>query len=398
MIPYPAIPPRRPAAPTAGARRGSVLPLSLVVLTLVLVLAMGGAAAMTQSYRGGRNVLVEQRAFTVAEYGLNREISAWRRSRNLPAPTGMAIGATDDSSVYVAAGDTARVRITRLTPMTFWVVSVGRASIGRPAITAQRTTSAYVRLAYPTIIPRAAIAVDGGVTVSGSALLSGTNTTPSGWTQCDSLGGPNAPAILAPPGSSVSYRSQNIASSPAVVYDTAAADSNNYVRFGTETWTSLQQNADITLPSGVYGSAIGPTRTAGGACDVTNQYNWGEPTRGTGSVTVCQTYFPIIYVNGDLSINGNGYGQGVLLVNGSLSINGRFQFDGLVIVRDDINKGNGTATVFGSMLARNATLSDGSSMINGNQTVTYSTCAVASALRASAILVRVRDRSWAQMY
>ena len=389
-------PHRRRAHP--GRRAGAVLPLALVVLTLLLVLSLGGAAAATQSFRAGRNLLVEQRAFTVAEYGLNREISNWRRSRNLPAPTGMAIGATDDSSVYVAAGDTARVRVTRLTPMTFWVVSTGRAAIGRPAITAQRTTSAFMRLAYPAIKARAAVTVGGGIDISGSALVDGRNTPPAGWAQCDSLGGPDAPAVLAPPGAAVSYKSKNIPSTPPVTYDPLAADSNTFVRFGTESWASLQANADVKLQGGGYGKAVGPTLTGAGACDYGNQFNWGEPTRGSGAVTACQNYFPIIYVDGDLSLNGNGYGQGILLVNGSLSINGTFSFTGLVIVRDDLNKANGAATITGSVLARNAVLTDGASYVTGNQTVTYSTCAVASALRASAILTRVRDRAWVQMY
>ena len=368
------------------------------MITLLLILAMGGAAAMTQSFRSGRNLLVEQRAFTVAEYGLNRELSVWRRSRNLPAPTGMAIGATDDSSMYVAAGDTARVRITRLTPMTFWVVSIGRASIGQPAVTAQRTTSAYVRLAYPTITTRSAVTVGGSIDISGSAVVSGKNVAPAGWAQCDSLGGPDAPAILAPPGATVSYKPQNVPTSPPVAYDAAAADSNTFVRFGTESWTSLQNNADITLTDGTYKNDIAPSLTPGGACDYANQMNWGEPWRSAGNVTACQGYFPIIYSTGDLHLNGKGRGQGILLVNGSLEINGGFEWDGLIIVRDDLNKANGDALVNGTILARNAVISNGGSVVNGNQTVNYSTCAVASALRASAILVRVRDRAWVQMY
>ena len=375
-----------------------MLPLALVVITLLLILAMGGAAAMTQSFRSGRNLLVEQRAFTVAEYGLNRELSVWRRTRNLPAPAGMAIGATDDSSMYVAAGDTARVRITRLSPMTFWVVSIGRASIGQPSVTAQRTTSAYVRLAYPTIATRSAVTVGGSITISGSAIVSGQNYAPAGWTQCDSLGGPDAPAILAPPGASVSYNKNNIPTSPAVVYDPAAADSNTFVRFGTESWTSLQNNADVTLTDGTIKNDIAPTLTPGGGCDYANPLNWGEPWRTSGNVAACQGYFPIIYAPGDLHLNGKGRGQGILLVNGSLEINGSFEWDGLVIVRDDLNKANGNALVNGTILARNAVIADGGSYVNGNQTVNYSTCAVASALRASAILVRVRDRAWTQMY
>ena len=85
-------------------------------------------------------------------------------------------------------------------------------------------------------------------------------------------------------------------------------------------------------------------------------------------------------------------------MNGSLSINGGFDFTGLIIVRDDMNKANGTATVNGSVLARNAVITDGGSYVTGDQTITYSTCAVESALRASAILTRVTDRAWAAMY
>lgn len=375
-----------------------MLPLAIVTLTVLLALSLGGAAAATQSFRAGRNLLVEQRAFTVAEYGLNREISNWPRSRNLPSPTGLAIGMTADSSVYVTSGDTARVRITRLTPMTFWVVSVGRASIGRPAVTAQRTTSAFVRLAYPAIKTRAAITVGGGLSIGGAATVDGRNTPPAGWLQCDSLGGPDAPAVLAPPGAAVNYSAKNIPSSPAVVYDSTAADSNTFVRFGTESWNSLQKNAEITLPAGGYGTGIGPTLTAGNACDTSNPFNWGEPTRGAGSIGACQTYFPIIFVNGDLALNGNGYGQGILLVNGSLRINGKFSFTGLIVVRDNLNKANGTASVTGSILARDGVLGSASSDVTGHLSTTYSTCAVESALRASAILVRVRDRSWVQMY
>jgi hypothetical protein len=56
----------------------------------------------------------------------------------LPPPRGMAIGAIDSSNVFVAQGDTGNVNIQRLTEITFWGRSLGRASIGNAPLAAQR--------------------------------------------------------------------------------------------------------------------------------------------------------------------------------------------------------------------------------------------------------------------
>ena len=57
--------------------------------------------------------------------------------------------------------------------------------------------------------------------------------------------------------------------------------------------------------------------------------NWGDPLN---KLSPCFNYFPIIYHQGDLSISGNGYGQGILLVEGNLTVQGRIDFYGPVIV------------------------------------------------------------------
>jgi hypothetical protein len=69
-----------------------------------------------------------------------------------------------------------------------------------------------------------------------------------------------------------------------------------------------------------------------------------------------------------------------------------------VVVRDDVDKGNGTAKIHGALYAANAELADPLSWINGNQDIQYSKCAVESALAGSAILVRVKERHWAQVF
>ena len=69
-----------------------------------------------------------------------------------------------------------------------------------------------------------------------------------------------------------------------------------------------------------------------------------------------------------------------------------------MVVRDDVTKGNGTALIHGALYAANLTLDTSLSWVTGNQDVLYSQCAVQSALEGSAILVRVTERGWAQVY
>ena len=387
----------RPRPRRLRERRGMALMITLASIVILLVLSSGAMMGSLQDFRAGRNTLVEQRAFAVAEYGLNSEVSNWERGRNLPPPRGMAFGAIDSSSVFVAQGDTAYVKVTRLNDNTFWVVSTGRASMGTAQLESQRRTSMLVRIAYPTIRPGGAIVTAGGINMRGSAEVDGRDNDPSGWTQCTSIAKNDTLGIAVAPGQTVNIQKPgNLTGSPSGwAYDAAAADSNTYVRYGTESWNSLVANADIRLGSNAYApEPIGTSST----CDEGVLTNWGEPNRGSGSVVGCQDYFPIIYIDGDATINGNGRGQGILLVNGNIRINGTMDWYGLIVARNDIDAGNGTANVYGSVMSRNAIIDDGSSLLAGTSNFYWSSCALESALRGSAILTRVRDRAWAQLY
>jgi hypothetical protein len=370
--------------------------MALFALVVVATIISGAMFVSQQDYRGSRNTLVEQRAFAVAEYGLNAEVSNWDRSRNLPAPKGMAVGVIDSTRIYVSSGDSARVAIKRISDNGFWVVSEGRASIGSSSLESGRQTSAFVRIAYPSIDPKGAITSAGNVRVQGSAMVSGYDHNP-GWAQCAAIPSDSVPAVVVGPTGVVNAPSGNLQGNPKVAYDSAAADSNTYVRYGSESWKSLTSNADIVLPGGLYGSNILPVGTSS-TCDYSLLTNWGEPLRTSGYIQGCEGYYPIIYSQSSLKVNGNGRGQGILLVNGDLEINGKFEFYGLVVIRDDLVKGNGTAKIQGAVYAANLTESNPQSWITGNQDVWYSRCAVESALRGSAILVRVKERHWSQIF
>ena len=375
-------------------RRGVALITALFGVVVLAVMMSGMYFTSNQEFRGTRNALVEQRSFAVAEFGLNSEISRWDRSRNVMGT--FPIGSIDSNQVYVASGDTAWVKVSRLSATTFWVVSEGLANIGNKSLESRRQTSAFVRIAYPSIEPKGAITAAGNVRLQGAANVDGDDVHPTGWTNCDATAAPTVPAVTVPPAGTVETGPMNITSSPAVAHDSAAADSNTYVRYGSESWNSLSANADIKLVGGVYSAAIAPIGTAT-TCDKSSNFNWGEPSR-PGSVIGCYGYFPIIYVNGDLRVNASGRGQGILLVNGDLEVNGVFDFYGIVIVRDDILKSNGTMKITGAVFAANLTAGQDLSWMTGDQDVQYSNCAVQAALKGSAILVRVTQRHWAQIF
>ncbi|HEY0969462.1 MAG TPA: pilus assembly PilX N-terminal domain-containing protein [Gemmatimonadales bacterium] len=384
-------PVRRPIHAFPRERRGVALLTAILGVVIITVLILGGFFASTQEFRGGRNLLVEQRAFAIAEYGLNNEVADWDRGRNIT----MKVGEIDDTRRYVADGDTAFVKITKLTGNTFWVVSEGRASLGSSAMESGRLTNAYVRLAYPSIDPKGAITTAGNVETQGNFVVSGDDTDPAGWGgMCDDIAGGNVAAFRVAPAASVSiHKTENVIG--GVSRDPAAADSNTYVRYGSETWESLVQGADIVISAAAgsnYNAKVEPTLDDGKCENVDT--NWGEPFRP--GVSECRNRFPIIYSAGDLHLKSNGRGQGILLVNGNLTLNGNFDFYGIVIVRDNIKKGNGTATIHGAVYARDAVIG-GNNWFSGNQNIYYSRCAVENALRGSAILVRVKERHWTQM-
>lgn len=375
-------------------RRGVALITALFGVVVLAVMMSGMYFTSNQEFRGTRNALVEQRSFAVAEFGLNSEISNWDRSRNVMGT--FPIGSIDSNQVYVAAGDTAWVKVSRLTANTFWVVSEGLANIGNKNLEARRQTSAFVRIAYPTIDPKGAITAAGSVKLQGSANVNGYDVNPDGWTNCDATPAPTVPGVTVPPAGDVTAGPVNITSIPAIAHDSAAADSNTYVRYGSESWNSLTSNADITLAGGIYNSNIEPLGTTT-SCNTAGNFNWGEPLR-PGAIIGCYGYFPIIYSQGSMHLNGNGRGQGILLVNGDLEINGILDFYGIIVVRDDILKSNGTAHVHGAVFAANMTAGDPLSWMTGDQNVQYSNCAVQAALKGSAILVRVTQRHWAQIF
>jgi hypothetical protein len=369
--------------------------VAMVAIVVIGALIAGAFFTSTQEYRMGRNSLMDQRAFAAAEAGVTQPIQGWLKSLNLS----MGNGATNNAdTLQIAGGGYAIRRVTRLDDYTFWVMSDGYAGGTTGSIASHHRVNAIYRLAYPSFNILGALTVRGKVEVQGSSKVDGTDAIPPQWTSsgiCPAASGAIA-GVTAPDTSVVCNGTcpegknpqQRIFGSPAESQNPAASDTATYYKYGDQNWNTLTANADIKLPGGNYKTL---PSVSGSSCNYSDTMNWGDPSRATA----CADYFPIIYINGDLKIQANSRGQGVLLVNGDMEMAGGFEFNGIVIVRDDIKStGNGNK-IAGSAFAGNTYTTDNTS-ISGNSEIQYSKCAVERASKGSSTVVRMKTRGFSE--
>jgi len=376
---------RRPDGAARGrrARRGVALLLVLVVIVVLAVLASASMMSALQEARSARASQTEQRALTIAEYGLNLQLANWNAARNA-----LPIGTIDSSNVGLDVGDSATVHIQRLSNRAFNVVSVGRAGINIGLLEAQRQVSMVVRISTPDIRPGGVLTAFGDVDIQGSPDVSGRNTNPPDWTDC-AVGAGDTVALSYRPGANISIQKPPSQAVGGTRADPRAGDPRTYDTFGPETWASLAARAQVRVTGNISPTPSGSAT----ACNLFAS-NWGEPSRGMGTVAGCSSYFPIIYSPGDLDLT-SGRGQGLLLVDGRLRIRGNFLFVGLILVRDEF-EAEGNMDVYGAVMSRNA---DGvATRLRGNAGLFYSRCSVERAMEATGIPVRARQRSWAPVY
>jgi hypothetical protein len=361
-------------------RRGTALVLVLIAIVVLAVLSTGAILGSMQELRAAHNEQMSQRALTVAEYGLNQQLSNWT-----PARSQLANGAIDSSTVAVAAGDTASVKIMRLNGRTFWIVSIGRTNRSSGRLEAQRQVQLLVTLSGGVGAP-ATLTSYGNTTATGSAYITGLNTNPTGWTGCPPAR--DTFAIATNPAKNISVQKPATQSINGTYKDPNASTLTFFDTYGTDTFNSLAAAANVIASNSPNPTPVGSATTC-----TYGSTNWGEPDRSNKAVVGCQSYFPTIYRNGDLQVNGNSRGQGLLLVSGNLIVNGNFTFVGMIIVRGNI-VANGNFTMFG------AAFTQGDNDLSGNSSFYYSPCAL-SKLKVgggASLPGRSKQRAWAQLY
>src|ERR1051325_1073022 len=343
---------------TLQSQQGVAMIMALGAIVIIGVLMGSVLFVSTQDYRVGSNTVRTARAAAAAELGLNRVPVDW----NLADNTALTVGNTRTKTYTAPGGATANVVITRLDGPFFWVVSEGYAGGMGSQASARRRYGVLFRLNMPNMNFMGAITTQGNTTVSGNVTVNGSVT----------LNG-----------------------SPPVLTTPAAGDSNTYFNYGNSTYQSLAAAANLTYPGGTLLTGVGPI-IVGGVCQTSlTPANWGESNHTTPA-GACDTYFPVIHVLGDLKVT-TGRGQGILLVDGDLTVAGSFTFDGAVIARGGLKMSGTGNKIVGAVMAASVSVNDDVSL-SGNTSLLYSSCALQSALSASAYPTQAMQRSWVDLF
>ena len=385
---------------TTRRREGFALVAAIGAIVVIGALVAGGFFAATQEYRVGRNSVTQQRAFAVAERALSESAASLLDPANKLTLKASALNTPWTTLSYTGSGEQAVVSAVRTNDYT-WVVT-SRAAVGTGSMSASRTTSHVMRMAIMTMATEGALTVKGFVDISGNAKISGQDGDPGtyGWKDCTTEN-KGLSAIVTDDSADVSYKESALVADSGVLKikeSAAAGDSATYDTFGDLSFNELAAAADVIVPLGTSIKPA-PVYAPDGSCytfdKVTKKtvwQNWGDPFHNS-PMQPCDKYFPIIYVPGDLALNANSMGQGVLLVDGNLTMNGTFDFIGVLIVRGQFQN-NGDANITGAvMVAGEATNS-----VTGTANINYSSCAIQQATTNTAPITLGDERSWAEVF
>jgi hypothetical protein len=381
-------------------REGMALLLALVLIVIISSIIAGTFVAATQEFRVGRNGLVQERALTAAEYGLNRVLAQWNRGAMPAKNAGDTLKFVD----AVGNGATAVTTVTKLNTNTYLVVSEGIAGSVAQA-SARRRVGTLLRLNIPYLKMPGTLTTASPTNLSGNGAINNTDQNPTGWgDDCPPPGAPTAGVANDSAGAVTSSGTcpslSCVTNDPKSTTTAAAADT----MFGGLPYDSLTARATKTFTGGGSISIIQPSLNADGSCNLNDLKNWGDINRNLLIPGKCESYFPTIWFKGIGSsvTMSNGSGQGVMLVDGDLNISGNFTWVGAIIVRGVIKTtGVGVKFVGGVMsLNQNCTPSKfvSCNSIGGTASMQFSRCAIATAFAAQAYPALIKQRPWADMY
>ncbi len=140
------------------------------------------------------------------------------------------------------------------------------------------------------------------------------------------------------------------------------------------------RRAETIIPSGTTLDRLGPVLDGDGRCDADAIDNWGEPAHPGHP---CFGYLPVVHARGDLTLQGAGRGQGILLVEGDLEVRSDLEFDGLIVIRGRLSweraRAHGAVVLLGD--------GEAPARVGGGGELGYSECALARALRSAKLVL-----------
>ncbi|UCF19356.1 MAG: hypothetical protein JSU87_15725 [Gemmatimonadota bacterium] len=338
-------------------RDGYGLPATMLLILVFVLLGLVGLALARHELRSQVQVTSREVAFYAAETGLARGLERWSTPDGL-----IAAGTTwllDQGPL--PGGAAYRVSATKLDDGgevhdLYAIRSQGRAKDGE-------TLRAGLLVATRPVegLFKAGLQVTDSATMKGTADVYGSDRIPGSWNGvfCSELDGDVPGVLMADTTMYTEKGGAEVLGNPPLDQD---ADTAGMFDFGDVSYGDMAADADIKLPGGTTIDDLNPARPSynpDGSCDTSDPNNWGDPLNPGGA---CADWFPVIYVSGDLNLEANFRGQGILLVDGNLRAQGGFQFYGAVLVRGDLTSA-GNFEFYGGVKARKSDMSVGTSKI-----------------------------------
>jgi len=379
--------------------RGMALALAIVAIVIVGALVAGALFSGTQEQRMAESARFQQQSFGVAEAGVSEAIRTWNTTtyngrRAYPLDSAAAVAWTQapsktgsySGSLYKLADNLFLFDVTGRDTMS-------RANRLRGGGFSQRL-GVLTRIKPLQVDIQASLTTGNSDALAGQATVDGNDHVPPGWLSCGPAG-PALAGVRSDKGTTVSTSGQaSVMGSPPVLIDSTVTDTT-FSKFGTTTYAQLAATANVTLAGQNFSNSIGPVVT-NGQCDMSVLTNWGD---GVNPLGPCGTYFPIVHIIGDATINGV-QGQGILLIDGNLSVQGGFQWFGITIVQGTLKTAGGGSTdahFWGATMVHDS-VNFGTNQLSGHANINYSQCAVLKVLNATQTGALMRSRSWVQLY
>jgi hypothetical protein len=379
---------------TVSDERGIALAVAIFALVVIGALVAGTFFAGRMEQQTGRNTIYAAQAAEAAEAGLNDAIGG-QSAASLAALKTDPDSSVDLGTLTVGYGASTR-NVRWIANNIFLVRAVGSRSSANGTMLASRTLGQLIRLVEADLEINAGLTALGDVAVTGGAKVDGHDELPPTWV---------GKATDCPPEQDVTgilYNNGTLKKSGNGNYDGEPASEVDPTLNPTDMkndFEALKKLVTLIVTSD-NPPAMEPAYTAAvpQKCNAAVESNWGEPS--PAAVTdPCFNYFPVIYHNGNLKLQG-GRGQGILLVEGDLTTTGSVVFYGPVFVTGTLstsgNSGQG-AKFYGGVVAGNVALDDVTKLAGG-ALVNYSSCAVRRALANTATPMPFAERSWVQLY
>jgi hypothetical protein len=346
--------------------RGAAMPLAILWIALLSVGAVAGLTRLAAERRTTGNLEAEVDAFALAQGGIDRYLGT------VTSPPGVSL----DTTITDVVGGMVDISVRRLRA----------GGGGLNAMYVIRSTSSHTAsMRYDASTPTAS-----RTAAQFAYWVPGNMDVPAAWTSITGLYKHGSAGTIA--GADQCGAVSNVA---GVAVPTVAADGA----------AGYEQNGGGSVPSGsppiVYPGAD-PADFAstidvdwngivnGGALPA--DYNLTSIAGWPGSFTD----WPTIIVNNaaELELNPGNSGRGLLVVRGNVTMNGSFDWDGLILIGGTLTS-DGNQTIQGAvMTGLNVKLGESvavSDMGNGNKTVQYNSCNVATALENLGALRLVKN-------